>query len=37
MPSDKKLRIIHTEASPHWGGTGDPHIRRNEMVSGARA
>ena len=20
MPSDKKLRIIHTEASPHWGG-----------------
>ena len=20
MPSDKKLKIIHTEASPHWGG-----------------
>ena len=20
MSADKKLKIIHTEASPHWGG-----------------
>ena len=20
MPTEKKLRIIHTESSPHWGG-----------------
>ncbi len=37
MLTEKKLKIIHTEASPHWGGAGNSDFRGNEMVSGARA